>query len=136
MESISRRRAKHVWDRLNTTPVSPALVTLAKGFPVLVRGHGLAVAVALTQERARGGGSGGRANENAVILAFLEDWLLKGCPLDPFGKGSDARASGGRGALLEACMTSPSVAYLAAQGEALSYLEQLKLIVGAVGEDR
>lgn len=128
-ESMSRLRAQHVWSQVAGARVSSELATVSKDLPMLIRNHGLAIAVAMTRDRSRRGdrGAGSRQVQHGDLLRWLEDWLLRKCRMRPF--------TGSYRDLLEACVQADRASYLAAQGEALAYLQQVKLILCALQED-
>lgn len=122
--SLERLRAASVlgqvqsWDkeRLRKT------VQRAKGLAVEMRAQGLMVTFANLM--------GSKFDEERQLATLLSRWLLVDCPLNVLDSGS-ARG-GATHSLLSACRSADRRAYRIAQGEALFWAQQFKLIAEAL----
>lgn len=118
MQTMEQKRAAHAWGRLEEIArldkaQKQEFLAAAKGLPatVLMAGLGQAAAMLLAKEGAP-----------RLLYGALESWLCRQDPLAPF--------AGGRG-LLPSIMACSRDEYLAAQREALLWLEWLKKLAVA-----
>lgn len=125
--SLSRRRAAFVFQRLHRASHTQELVRDLKGRPIQVRNLGLSTVLAMTmndQEKESVGGTVGR-----LIVAWLTD---DRCPtkslldLDP--EPPNLRVD----ALLAWCLEADNASYRAVQAEAVALLDQAKVLASAL----
>ena len=115
MQTMEQQRAKHVWECLNrvNTAQRKEYLTCVKSLPATVLMAGLGQAAAMLA--AKGGAQ-------LVVYTALESWLCRKDDIAPF--------SGGNG-LLPSIMNCSRDEDLAAQREALLWLEWLKKLAVA-----
>ena len=115
MQTMEQQRAKHVWECLNrvNTAQKKEYLTCVKSLPATVLMAGLGQAAAMMA--AKGGAQ-------LVVYEALQSWLCRQDDLAPF--------AGGNGLLLS-IMNCSRDEYLAAQREALLWLEWLKKLAVA-----
>lgn len=115
MQTMEQQRAKHVWACLNrvNTAQKKEYLTCVKSLPATVLMAGLGQAAAMLA--AKGGAQ-------LVVYEALQSWLCRQDELAPFAGGND---------LLPSIMNCNRDEYLAAQREALLWLEWLKKLAVA-----
>ena len=122
--SLARSRARFAYDQVAkwSGPWAKEAVARVKGLPIQLRTQGLPVTLAsLMQEENRASGR---------LAELLADWLLAHAPYrlfdDPEVPSVSARS------LLQSSVQAQRSVYLAAQAEALAFLEQVKLFAVAL----
>ena len=115
--SLDRERARHIWGHIGgRRPLLSEEVTTLEGLPVQVRMQGITTTLALLSSK-----EGGKR-----IVRQLSEWLLGHCPHKIFG------VTKGKVDVLELLVRAERPQYVAAQNEAISYLEQMKLLAKAL----
>lgn len=117
-----------------------AYTSYAKSLPATIVMAGLGQAVATAMSKAGGSeqaGVGGDREAWAALLRHLEAWLLApDNPASPFAGRKQADLERPGLALVQAITEGDQSAYLAAQAEALAYLEWLKKFANALLAER
>jgi CRISPR-associated protein Cmr5 len=119
-QTIQQLRAKHALDGVRKAAekkVSKTFTSYASGFPFMIHNNGLGQAVAFYKAK--------KEDEYKQLLNMLSSWLT-----------ASGQPFAGRKDLLEAITQSDVKTYMAAQTEAILYLDWVKKFAKAViGEE-
>ncbi len=153
-KELEQARAKNALDAVRALEgrdraTRKAYTSYAKSLPANILMNGLGQAVAMAMSKAAGGENGASAGDAAAwraLVEHLEAWLLSRENVASPYAGTTRQDSQPPGLTLMQCITQgDQTAYLAAQAEALAYLEWLKKFANALlgeamasptGEDR
>lgn len=121
MQTMEQQRAKHVWERINMAEKQLAgstdkFLATVKALPATILMAGLGQAAAMLAAK------GAKEVAQKIVYEALESWLCRQDERAPF--------EGGTG-LLPSIMNCSRDEYLAAQREALLWLEWLKKLAVA-----
>ena len=123
--SLARIRMKYAYEYLKNRTSGDEIKTRLKGLPVEMRMNGLAVVGAKL--------CASTEYKEKIIGKMLAEWLLEKCPSSPFKtKTSLEQQNNPLKQLLDLCIKANRFEYEAAQVEALTFLEQAKLIAEAL----